>query len=65
MDIINELTSTVGSYSSNGAVLTVKVLVDSFSNLFSLLSPKGNCDEELRHTALDDQNVTRLIGRFR
>jgi hypothetical protein len=63
--MIHELTSTVGGYSSNGAVLTVKVLVDSFSNLFGLLSPKGNCDEELRLATLDDQNVTRLIGRFR
>jgi hypothetical protein len=47
MDNINELTSTVGGYSSNGAVLTIKVLVDSFSNLFGLLSTEGNCDEEL------------------
>jgi hypothetical protein len=64
MNIVNELTSTVGSYSSDGTVLTINVLVD-FGNVFGLLSQEGCCNEELRHTALDDQDVTGLVGRFR
>jgi hypothetical protein len=46
-------------------MLTVKVLVDSFSNLFGLLCLEGSCDEESRHATLDDKNVTKLIGPFR
>jgi hypothetical protein len=37
MDIFNELSSTVGGYSSNGAVLAIQILVDCFGYLFGFL----------------------------